>query len=157
MSTFLGAYVAMNFSYNEGLAPMAIEKNRILGGVLELRAKQHSQFSPFARFLGKWAKLAVPFGWLLQNDLQDFNFFPIMFYYIISTTYQKIGDLFCPVHISGLSHSVKYLHSPCSCDVTLAVIPSAFWVEIVKTNAIIAIITSSTMLPMAIFTLDIFA
>ena len=29
-----------------------------------------------------------------------------MFYYIINTTYQKIGDLFCPVHISGLSHSV---------------------------------------------------
>ena len=50
MSTFLGAYVAMNFSYNEGLAPMAIEKNRILGGILELRAKQHSQFSPFGPF-----------------------------------------------------------------------------------------------------------
>ena len=30
-----------------------------------------------------------------------------MFYYIFSTTYQKIGDLFCPVHISGLSHSVS--------------------------------------------------
>ena len=29
-----------------------------------------------------------------------------MFYYIISTTYQKIGDLFWPVHISRLSHSV---------------------------------------------------
>ena len=28
-----------------------------------------------------------------------------MFYYIISTTYQKIGDLLCSVHISGLSHS----------------------------------------------------
>jgi len=39
--------------------------------------------------------------------VQDFNSFSIMFYYIISsTTYQKIGDLFCPVHISGLSHSV---------------------------------------------------
>ena len=38
--------------------------------------------------------------------MQDFDFFPIMFYYIISTTYKKIGDLFCPVHISGLSHNV---------------------------------------------------
>ena len=38
--------------------------------------------------------------------MQDFNSFSIMFYYIISATYQKIGDLFCPVHISGLSHSV---------------------------------------------------
>ena len=27
----------------------------------------------------------------------------------ISTIYQKIGDLFCLVHISGLSHSVLYL------------------------------------------------
>ena len=25
---------------------------------------------------------------------------------VISTTYQKIGDLFCPVHISGLLHCV---------------------------------------------------
>ena len=35
--------------------------------------------------------------------MQNFNHFPIMLYYIISTTYQKIGDLICPVHISGLS------------------------------------------------------
>ena len=34
---------------------------------------------------------------------------PIMFYCIISTTYQKIGNLFCPLHISGLSHSVHPL------------------------------------------------
>ena len=27
--------------------------------------------------------------------------------HIISTTYQKIGDLFCSVHIPGLLHSVK--------------------------------------------------
>ena len=30
-----------------------------------------------------------------------------MFYYYIGTIYQKIGDLFCLVHISGLSHIVK--------------------------------------------------
>ena len=29
--------------------------------------------------------------------MEDFNSFAIMFYYIISTTYQKIGDLFCPI------------------------------------------------------------
>ena len=29
-----------------------------------------------------------------------------MFYYTISTTYQKIGDVFCSVHFSGLSHGV---------------------------------------------------
>ena len=47
MSTFWGAWVAMNFIKNEGLAPMAVEKIKILGAVWELPAKQHCQFSPF--------------------------------------------------------------------------------------------------------------
>ena len=34
-----GAQIAMDFSENEGLAPMAIEKIKILGAVLELPAK----------------------------------------------------------------------------------------------------------------------
>ena len=38
--------------------------------------------------------------------MQDFNSFSKMFYYISGTTYQKIGDLFCPVNISVLLHSV---------------------------------------------------
>ena len=41
-----------------------------------------------------------------RTPVQDNYKFSIMFYYIISTTYQKIGDLFCSLHISGLSHSV---------------------------------------------------
>ena len=44
---------------------------------------------------------------LKRTPAQDFNSFSIMFYHIISATYQKIGDLFCPVHISGLLHSVQ--------------------------------------------------
>ena len=58
--------------------------------------------------------LADGLGWpspvrsaLKRTPVQDFISFLIMLYNIISTTYQKIGDLFCPVHISGLSHSVK--------------------------------------------------
>ena len=39
MSKNVGALVAMNFSKNEGLASMAIEKIKILGAVLELLAK----------------------------------------------------------------------------------------------------------------------
>ena len=38
MSTFLAAYIAIDFSYNETLAPMTIEKIKILGSVLELPA-----------------------------------------------------------------------------------------------------------------------
>ena len=34
-----GAQIAMDFSKNKGLAPMAIEKIKILGAVLELPAK----------------------------------------------------------------------------------------------------------------------
>ena len=37
----------MEFSSNEKLAPIAIEKIKILGAVLELPAKQHCQSSPF--------------------------------------------------------------------------------------------------------------
>ena len=44
---------------------------------------------------------------LKRTPMQDFNSLPIVLYYIISTTYQKIGDRFCPVHISGLLHSVN--------------------------------------------------
>ena len=43
---------------------------------------------------------------LKRTPVQDFNYFSIILYCIISTTYQKIGGLFCPVHISGFSHSV---------------------------------------------------
>ena len=39
---------------------------------------------------GRWA-------WMAWTLMQEFNSFSIMFYYIISTTYKKIGDLFCPV------------------------------------------------------------
>ena len=60
--------------------------------------------------------LADGLGWpcyvrsdLKRTPLQDFNSFSIIFYYIISTTYQKIRDLFCSVHISGLSHIVDGL------------------------------------------------
>ena len=42
-----GAQIAMDFSKNKGLAPMAIEKIKILGAVLELPAKQYCQFSSF--------------------------------------------------------------------------------------------------------------
>jgi hypothetical protein len=42
-----GAQIAMDFNWNEGLAPMVIEKIKILGAVLEQPAKQHCQFSPF--------------------------------------------------------------------------------------------------------------
>jgi hypothetical protein len=41
----------MDFRDNEGLAPMAVEKIKILGAVLELPAKQHCQFSSFGPFL----------------------------------------------------------------------------------------------------------
>ena len=44
---------------------------------------------------------------LKRMPVQDLNHFSMMFYYIFSTTYQKIGDLVCPAHISGLSHSVS--------------------------------------------------
>ena len=43
------------------------------------------------------------------RQYRNFSHFSILFYCIISTTYQKIGHLFCPVHISGLLRSVNWL------------------------------------------------
>ena len=43
---------------------------------------------------------------LKRTHMQDFNSFSIMFNYLICTKYKKFGDLFYPVYISGLSHSV---------------------------------------------------
>ena len=43
----------MNFIKNEGLAPMAVEKIKILEAVLEVPAKQHCQSSPFTSKLGQ--------------------------------------------------------------------------------------------------------
>ena len=36
----------MNLFQNEGIAPMAVEKIKILGAVLKLPDKQHYQFGP---------------------------------------------------------------------------------------------------------------
>ena len=55
-----GTKVATDFTLKEHSAPRTIEENKILGAVLELPAKQHSQFGPF---LGKRARLAVLFSW----------------------------------------------------------------------------------------------
>ena len=43
-----------------------------------------------------WQKLAVRSA-LKRTPVQDFDYFSIIFYYMISSKYQKIGDLFCPV------------------------------------------------------------
>ena len=43
------AKVAMDFTLDKYSAPMAIEKIKILGAVLELPAKQHCQFGPILR------------------------------------------------------------------------------------------------------------
>ena len=56
MTHCLGMNYYVNFlggiGTNEYSAPRTIEKNEILGAVLELPAKQHSQFGPFTNKLG---------------------------------------------------------------------------------------------------------
>ena len=41
--------------------------------------------------------------------VRDLNSFFIIFCYIISTKYKKFGNLYCPVHISGISHGVSFI------------------------------------------------
>ena len=58
-------------------------------------------------FWAEWLEWVCPVRLALKStSMQDFNYFPLVMYYIISTTYQKIGDLFWSVHISGL-HMTK--------------------------------------------------
>ena len=47
----VGAYVAIDFTYNELSANMAIEKIKILRDVLELPAKQYYEFGQFGQIL----------------------------------------------------------------------------------------------------------
>ena len=55
-------------------------------------SRRISQFMPKRMGLPCLVKSA-----LKRTSMQDFKYFSMMFYFIISTTYQKIGDLFCPV------------------------------------------------------------
>ena len=53
---------------------------------------------PISQFLTKRVGWPCPVrSALKKTPVQGFNSFSIMLYYIISTTYQKIGDLFYPV------------------------------------------------------------
>ena len=47
----VGALVVMKFTQNELSAPIAIEKIKNLGALLELPAKQHCQFGQFSPIL----------------------------------------------------------------------------------------------------------
>ena len=52
--------MGLKISLDEELAPMTIEKNKILGAVLELPAKQPcraSQFASFLRWMGRFGKV----------------------------------------------------------------------------------------------------
>ena len=49
----MGVKVAMDFTYDNYSAPMAIEKIKILGALLELPAEQHCQSNPFTSNLGQ--------------------------------------------------------------------------------------------------------
>ena len=53
-----------------------------------------------------WIGYALDRSDLKRTPMQDFISFSIVLYYIISITYQKIGDLLCLVDISVHSHSV---------------------------------------------------
>ena len=45
-----------------GLAPMAVEKIKIMGAILELLLNSTANSAHFAKFFDKWAKLAVLFS-----------------------------------------------------------------------------------------------
>ena len=70
---------------------MEKELKSCVGVLLRDDLTWHSHPSPFSQN-GCPVKSA-----LKKTPVQDFNYFSLMFLCIISTTYQNIGDLFCPV------------------------------------------------------------
>ena len=86
----------------------------IFGHVVLIMQQNRAQpIQPISQLLPKRVGWPRPVRPALKRTLaQDFNSFYIMFYYSFSTTYQKIGDLFCPVtYISKLSYSAFYGNS----------------------------------------------
>ena len=69
---------------------------------------EHGQFSQSANFCQKgWDGRALLGQPSKGRPCRISILYFIMFYYIFSTTYKKIGDLFSPHYISGLLHIVK--------------------------------------------------
>ena len=66
----------------------------------------HSHPTLFGR---NWLNGRISHALLVSPQKDHRASFSIIFYYIISTTYQKIGDLFYSVFISGLLHSVEWV------------------------------------------------
>ena len=54
---------------------MAVEKIKIRGPFWSYQLNSTAKSAHFPRFLGKWAKLALLFSWLLQNGPQNFDLF----------------------------------------------------------------------------------
>ena len=73
----MGAKVAMDFTQDEYSAPMAIEKIKILGALLELPAKQHCQSSPFTSKLGHIGQIGSAAQLDASKRPQDFDFFQL--------------------------------------------------------------------------------
>ena len=75
---------------------MEKELKSCMGVLLRADLTGHGRPSPFAKKGGMGWPCPVRSA-LNRTPVPDFDSFSIMFYYIIRTTYQKIGDLFCLV------------------------------------------------------------
>jgi hypothetical protein len=88
--------------------------NILHGVILRADLTGYSQFSQSADFCQKGQRVGWPCpvrSALKRTSVQDFNSFSIIFYYIFSTSYQKIEDLFCPViFLDFRTVSVLQLH-----------------------------------------------
>ena len=105
MSTFFLGNVPLSRGYRRSqrqLQPLAPRKESD-------RPRERPTFALllFSRWDDYIQSFLAEIGWLAElAPVQDFNSFSIMFYYIISSIYQIIGDLFGPISIFGLFHSV---------------------------------------------------
>ena len=73
----------MDFTLDKYSAPMAIEKIKILGAVLELPAKQHCQSSPLTSKLGQIGLIGSAVWLVAPKRLPGFSFFQLQWMPII--------------------------------------------------------------------------
>merc|ERR1712153_287243 len=77
------------------------------------RPKRAFPNQPISRFLPKRVGWPCPVRSAhKRTPVQDFDSFSIMLYYIFSTTYQTIGDLFSPLIFLDFCRVCNYYPSP---------------------------------------------
>ena len=95
-----------------------MKKKICTGVVLRTDLTGHSQLANFCKKRVGWP--CPVRSALKRTPIQDFNSFSMIFYHTFSSTYQRIGDLFCPVIFLDFRSVTRQVANNSKCPLTLA-------------------------------------